>query len=99
MKIVNNFVWLLVTNKAKEVFTSGLFDVYSLHKDDSESLCESIHDINKSLESGKDLAIEVGFLDDSNEIVRNGKCWYVGKAEFTTYKEALNYNFEKQFQQ
>ncbi len=55
---------MAVTNKAKEVFQSGLFEVYKLHDDESESLCESYADINDALEFGLDLAIEVGRLTD-----------------------------------
>ena len=65
MKIRDAFVWLFVTNKAKEVFQSGLFEVYKFHDDGSESLCESIDDIKDALESGIDLAIEVGDLLDA----------------------------------
>ena len=65
MKIRDAFVWLLVTDKAKEVFQSGLFEVYTLHDNGSESLCESYADINDALESGLDLAIEVGQLPDA----------------------------------
>ena len=65
MKIRDAFVWLFVTNKAKEVFQSGLFEVYTLYDDGSERLCESIDDINDALESGIDLAIEVGDLLDA----------------------------------
>jgi hypothetical protein len=64
MIIRNGFVWLAVTNKAKEVFQSGLFEVYKLHDDGSESLCESYADINDALEFGLELAIEVGRLTD-----------------------------------
>jgi hypothetical protein len=60
IKIRENFVWLLVNEKAKEVFASGLFEVYKLHDDGSESLCESYADINDALEYGLDLGIEVG---------------------------------------
>lgn len=64
IKVVDGFVWLLVTNKAKEVFSSGLFDVYVLYIDDSESLCESYEDINNALNMGLELGIEVGFLPE-----------------------------------
>jgi hypothetical protein len=64
IKVIDGFVWLLITDKAKEVFGSGLFDVYKLHNDDSESLCESYADINDALEAGLDLAIEVGHLSE-----------------------------------
>lgn len=62
IKIVDGFVWQLITEKAKEVYGSGLFDVYKLHNDGSESLCESYADINDALEVGLDLALEVGHL-------------------------------------
>jgi hypothetical protein len=64
MIIRNEFVWLAVTDKAKDVFSSGLFDVYKLHDDGSESLCESYADINDAHECGLELAIEVGRLTD-----------------------------------
>jgi hypothetical protein len=60
IKIRDNFAWLLINEKAKEVFSSGLFEVYKLHDDGSESLCESYADINYALEYGLDLGIEVG---------------------------------------
>ena len=65
MKIRDAFVWLLVTDKAKEVFQSGLFEVYKLHDDGSERLCESYADINDALMCGLDLAVEVGDLLDA----------------------------------
>jgi hypothetical protein len=58
----DGFVWLIVNDKAKEVFNSGLFEVYTVYPDDTESLCESIEEVNKSLENGLDLAVEVGHL-------------------------------------
>ncbi|MFN5250112.1 MAG: hypothetical protein ACK5DE_03635 [Bacteroidota bacterium] len=64
VKVVGGIVYLLVTEKAKEVFQSGLFDVYKLHNDNSESLCESYADINDALEVGLDLGIEVDLLND-----------------------------------
>ena len=69
IKIVNGyddqkFVWHVITNKSKEIFNSGLFEVYILHDDDSESLCTTIDDINEALERGEELGIEVGFIPD-----------------------------------
>jgi len=60
MIVRDGFVWLIVTNKAKEVFASGLFEIFALHDDGSESLCLTYDDINEALESDLDLAIEVG---------------------------------------
>jgi len=62
IKVIDGFVWQIITHKAKEVFASALFDVYRLNFNDSESLCESYADINDALEVGMDLAIEVGHL-------------------------------------
>lgn len=62
IKVVDRFVWLLVTEKAIDVYQSGLFDVYVLYPDGSERLCESYADLNDALECGLELAVEVGHL-------------------------------------
>lgn len=58
----DNFVFLDVTEKASEIFSSGLFDLYIIHYDDSESLVEKYADINDAQESGLRIVIEVGQL-------------------------------------
>ena len=58
----DNFVFLDVTEKAKEIFQSGLFDLYVIHYDNSESLVEKYADINDAQESGLSIVIEVGQL-------------------------------------
>jgi hypothetical protein len=58
----DNFVFLNVAEKAKEIFSSGLFDLYVIHYDNSESLVEKYADINDALEMGLSIAIEVGQL-------------------------------------
>jgi hypothetical protein len=55
------FVFMDVTDKAKEIFQSGLFELYVIHED-SESLIESYADINDALENGLTIAIEVGHI-------------------------------------
>jgi hypothetical protein len=67
IKIVNGFAWFVVTEKAKEVFESGLFELYVLYKDGTES---SVHDfetiddaIAVVLYKGLDIAIEGGFIN------------------------------------
>lgn len=63
MKITaDGFVWLLVTEKAKEVFNSGLFSLFVLYDDDSEALIEEFEDLDKALENGLSIGIEVGHL-------------------------------------
>jgi len=66
IKIVDGFVWLLITDKAKEVYQSGLFDgsIYVLDDDLSEGLCESYEDLLKALENGCDIALEVGYVTE-----------------------------------
>jgi hypothetical protein len=59
----DNFVWLLVTDKAKEVYLSGLFELYILYNDDSESLVESFSQLSEALEDGLDIGISVGHFN------------------------------------
>jgi hypothetical protein len=66
-KIVNGFVWFLVTNKAKEVHESNLFELYVLYKDGTES---SVHDfetideaIAVALHNGLEIGIEGGYIN------------------------------------
>jgi len=62
-KVVDGFVWLIVTEKAKEVFNSGLFELFILHEDDSESLVEDFEQLNEAMANGLIIAIEVGHLN------------------------------------
>lgn len=63
MKVTaDGFVWLLVNDKAKEVWNSGLFELYILNEDDSESLIEEFIDLCIALEQGLSIGIEVGQL-------------------------------------
>lgn len=64
IRVVGGIVYLLVTEKAKEIFQSGLFEVYKIHGNNSESLCKSYADINDALEVGLDIGIEVGAFED-----------------------------------
>ncbi len=64
MKITkDNFVWKLVNNQAKELFSTGIFEIFALYGDDSESLIETSTQLNEALEQGLDIGIEVGFLE------------------------------------
>jgi hypothetical protein len=69
IRIVDDFVWLLITDKAKEVYQSGLFDgaICGLYDDGSEDLCETYEDLVVALERGLDIAIEVGHIDRTFE--------------------------------
>jgi len=59
-KTTKGFTWLIVTEKAKEVFVSGCFEVYRLHPDGSESLIEEYEDLTAAQEDGAEFGIEVG---------------------------------------
>ncbi len=65
-KVIDGFVWLLVTNKAKEIYLNGLFELYILHDDESESLVEGFTQLSEALENGLDIGIEVGHLTIRN---------------------------------
>jgi len=59
---IDGFVWLLVTDKAKDIWNSGLFSLYKLYDDDTEALLETFEDLDLALEGGFDIGIEVGHL-------------------------------------
>lgn len=66
-KVVEGFVWLLVTDKAKEIYLNGLFELYILHDEsESESLVEGFTQLSEALEDGLDIGIEVGHLTIKN---------------------------------
>ena len=64
----DQFVWLIVTEKAKEIFTTGLFDLYILYSDDSESLVEGFGQLIEAIEDGQEIGIEVGFISDDIDL-------------------------------
>lgn len=62
IKIVNDFVWLVVTDKAKEVFNSGLFELFVVTDDGGEYEILDHESLNKFLEKGLDIAIEGDYV-------------------------------------
>lgn len=64
----NGMLYLLVTDKAKEIYSSGTFEMYLLHDDGTESLVESFYDINYALENGIPICIEVAKLSSIKEV-------------------------------
>jgi len=60
----DGFVYKLVSSdKAKDIFSLGLFDLYVIHNDDSESLIDSINELNEALENGNEIGIPVGNIN------------------------------------
>lgn len=82
----DGFVWMDVTQEAKEIFSSGALELYVLYDDESESLVESVDEINEALELGLSIVIEGGLLKNSipfheaDKKLINGY-WYVRMAE------------------
>ena len=62
IKVVGDFVWLIVTDKASSIYASRIFELYTLHNDGSESSIESWKDLQDSLDARLDIAIEVGHI-------------------------------------
>lgn len=62
--VIRGVVWLIVSHKAKEIFSSGTFELYLLYPGDTESLVELYGDIEYAHENGIDIGIEVGKLVD-----------------------------------
>ena len=63
-KVINGFVWLLVTSKAKEIWSSGTFEMFILEDDGIYPPIELYGDIEYAHENGYDIGIEVGRLVD-----------------------------------
>lgn len=86
--IVNGdgFVWLDVTQEAKEIFSSGALELYVLYGDDTESLIESVDEINEALELELTIAVEGGHLkscvpfNDADKKLIDGY-WYIKMTE------------------
>lgn len=60
----DGFVYLIVNEKCKEIFSSGIFELYALYSDGSESLIESWEHLSNVIADGCEIGIEIGFLTD-----------------------------------
>lgn len=60
----DGFIYKLVSGeKAKDIFALGLFELYVVYDDDSESQIESQKDLDEALENGYDIGIAVGNIN------------------------------------
>lgn len=59
----DNFVWKIVTHKAKDILASGIFELYVLYDDDTEGLIEDLEDLELALKEDRDIGIEVGQIN------------------------------------
>lgn len=62
----DGFCWLIVTDKAKDIYNNGLFDLYEVRDDDTESMIENYDELLKCLENGSMIGIEVGHSNVKN---------------------------------
>lgn len=60
--IPDGFCWLLVTDKAIQVFNTDLFSLFILYDDDSESLIEDLLELELAIVQGCDIGIPLGFI-------------------------------------
>lgn len=93
-KIVNDFIWLIVTDKAKEIFNADLFQIYTLHDDGTEALIETFEDLNEALGNGLDIGVEVGRIATQDAKVAlefkgyyTGNLWHIN--DVRTHNETL----------
>lgn len=80
-KIVNDFIWLVVTDKAKTnpLLMHNLFQLYTMHDDGSEALIETFEDLNVALGNGLDIGIEVGRIATQDaKVALEFKGYYAG---------------------
>lgn len=62
IKVVDNFVWMIVNDIAIELFATDFFALYIIYPDGSESLIEDEEEIVKALLNGLEIGVEVGDL-------------------------------------
>ena len=97
MQIIRNgFIWFDVTKKAREIYANGLFDLYALYDDGTESLIESPEDLEVCLGWGLDIGIEVGHQVDVLALMYDFMGHY-GKSLSKAYNNLpeQNFNYEQ----
>lgn len=66
MKIIDGFVWFVVTDKARELWETNLFELFIVFDDGSEASVYG-YGIDKALEmaqmGGVEIAIEGGYIN------------------------------------
>ena len=66
IRIIDGFVWLIVTHKAREVWDADLFELFIIYDDGSEASVYG-YGIDTALEivqkHGLEIGIEVGYIN------------------------------------
>lgn len=91
----DGFIFMDVSDKAKEIWNSGIFSLYELHEDGSESMIEDDETLLKVLESDNPIAISVGYLTEvpNSHIgydVKHGNGTMSRGINLPTLEEAIN---------
>lgn len=95
MQIIRDgFIWLDVTKKAREVYTSSIFELYILNKDGSESLVQSKEQLDEALDFGLLIGIEVGHEVDKLKFMYDFMGHY-GKSLSKAYRSNKKFNYEQ----
>lgn len=67
IRIIDGFVWLIVTNKAKQIWDADLFELFIIYDDGSEASVYG-YGIDSALEivekHGLEIGIEVGYINN-----------------------------------
>jgi hypothetical protein len=67
IRIIDGFVWLIVTHKAREVWDTDLFELFIIYDDGSEASVYG-YGIDAALEMvekhGLEIGIEVGYINN-----------------------------------
>ena len=77
----DNFIYKIVTDKAKEIFNSGLFELYAIHNNESESLINTFDELNNHLENGLEIGIEVGYFEPKESENKKAIYWSINDFE------------------
>jgi hypothetical protein len=64
----DGFVWLIVTDSAKELFSSGALPIYELYEDGTEALITGQLMLQHALNYGNDIGVEIGSLSELNDV-------------------------------
>jgi hypothetical protein len=94
MQIIRDgFVWFKVTDKAKEIYESKLFDLYVLLNDKERLIVNDIQ-IELCLLSKKDIYIKVGHHLDVLKVMYDFMGHY-GKSLSKAYRPTEDFNYEQ----
>jgi hypothetical protein len=67
IRIIDGFVWLIVTDKAREIWDADLFELFIIYDDGSEASVYG-YGIDAALEivqkHGLEIGIEVGYINN-----------------------------------